>query len=197
MCSRKSIGPRIKTLGTPALSGYSCEDFSSRTTQSHLLHRKDKIRPNIWSKIPDLHFWRRPAHQTLSKSLDISSATACVVSDLLKTLAILSNTTVRRSVVDQEVLKSYWKSEDSPHFSSWSVSLLFLSFSKTANHRKKVNRVVVFSCRPFLSIVKCRDHQWDFPTIWKTVCPSDTYWRIQGSLLTFYLKIYKNYSLSD
>ena len=55
--------------------------------------------------------WRRPACQTLSKALDISSATARVAPDLLKALAILSNTTVRRSAVDQEDLKPYWKSE--------------------------------------------------------------------------------------
>ena len=55
--------------------------------------------------------WRRPACQTLSKALDISSATARVAPDLLKALAILSDTTVRRSAVDQEDLKPYWKSE--------------------------------------------------------------------------------------
>ena len=46
------------------------------------------------------------------KSLGYIAAT-----DLLKSLAILSDTTVRRSAVDQEELKSYWKSEKGPHFS--------------------------------------------------------------------------------
>ena len=41
----------------------------------------------------------------------ISSATAWVAPDLLKAPAILSDTTVRRSAVDQEDLKPYWKSE--------------------------------------------------------------------------------------
>ena len=50
--------------------------------------------------------------------MDISSATARVVPDLLKALAILSDATVRRSAVDQEDLKLYWKSEKSSHFSS-------------------------------------------------------------------------------
>ena len=36
------------------------------------------------------------------------------------------------------------------------------------NHRKKTNMAMVFSCRPFPNIFKCRDHGWDFPTIWKT-----------------------------
>ena len=45
------------------------------------------------------------------KVYNISRATAPVVPDLLKSLAILSDTTVRRSAVDQEDLKPYWKSE--------------------------------------------------------------------------------------
>ena len=53
----------------------------------------------------------------MSKTLDISSAIAQVAPDLLKALAILSDKTVRRSAVDQEDLKSYWKSEKKPHFS--------------------------------------------------------------------------------
>ena len=36
MYSRKSVGPRIGPQGTPALTGYSCEDFPSRATQSSL-----------------------------------------------------------------------------------------------------------------------------------------------------------------
>ena len=58
-----------------------------------------------------ISLWRRPACQTLSKALYISSSTAWVAPDLLKALAILSDTTVRRSAVDQKDLKPYWKSE--------------------------------------------------------------------------------------
>ena len=67
-----------------------------------------------------------PACQTLPKALDISSATAQVAPDLLKALAILSGTTLRRSAVDWKDLKPYW-----PHFSRWSTILLFTSFSNT------------------------------------------------------------------
>ena len=42
-------------------------------------------------------------------ALDISSATVQVAPDLLKTLAILSDTTTRRSAVDHEDLKPYLK----------------------------------------------------------------------------------------
>ena len=61
--------------------------------------------------------WRRPVCQTLSKALDISSATARVAPDLLKALAILSDATVRRSAVDQEDPKPYG-SENKPSFRS-------------------------------------------------------------------------------
>ena len=53
----------------------------------------------------------------MSKALDISSATAQVVPELLKALAILSDTIVRRSAVDREDLKPYWKSKKRPDFS--------------------------------------------------------------------------------
>ena len=43
------------------------------------------------------------------KALDVSSATAWVALDMLKALAILSDATVRRSAVDWEDLKPYWK----------------------------------------------------------------------------------------
>ena len=54
--------------------------------------------------------WSRPAYQNLSKALDMSRATTRVAPDLLKALAILSDTTVGRSGVDQEDLKPFWKS---------------------------------------------------------------------------------------
>ena len=44
------------------------------------------------------------------KSIEYTSATARVAPDLLKTIAILSDATVRRSAVDQQDLKAYWKS---------------------------------------------------------------------------------------
>ena len=45
------------------------------------------------------------------KALDISSTTAQVAPDLLKSVAILSDTTVRKYVVDWEDLKPHWKIE--------------------------------------------------------------------------------------
>ena len=52
MYIRKSVGTRMKPWGTPALTGYSCEDVPSKTTQSCLLPRKEEISPNILPEIP-------------------------------------------------------------------------------------------------------------------------------------------------
>ena len=59
MYMRKSARPRMEPSGTPVLTTYSCEDFQSRTTRSHLLLRKEKMRPNIWPEIPWLKFVKR------------------------------------------------------------------------------------------------------------------------------------------
>ena len=48
----RSAGPRMDTSLSPALTGYSCEDFPSRTTQNRLLLTEEEIRPNIWIEIP-------------------------------------------------------------------------------------------------------------------------------------------------
>ena len=111
MHSSSSVGTRMEPWGFPALTGSLCEGFPPRTNQSRLLLRREEIRENIWYEIPkDLSLWRRPACQTLSKALGISTATDWVASDLPKALAILSDTTLR-SAIDQGDLKSHWKSE--------------------------------------------------------------------------------------
>ena len=43
--------------------------------------------------------------------MDISSATARVAPDLLKALAILSDTTVRKSAIDREDLKNHTENQ--------------------------------------------------------------------------------------
>ena len=51
--------------------------------------------------------WKGPANQSLLESLDIPCATVWEASDLLKALAILTDATVTRFVVDQEYLKDW------------------------------------------------------------------------------------------
>ena len=48
----KSVGPKMESWETPPLTGYSCEDFPSRTICGHLLPRKGRIRPNNVPEIP-------------------------------------------------------------------------------------------------------------------------------------------------
>ena len=38
MYGRKGVGPEIEPRGTPALTGYSCEEFPSRTNQSFVYY---------------------------------------------------------------------------------------------------------------------------------------------------------------
>ena len=79
----------------------------------------------------------------------VKTARAWAAPDLLKSLAILSNTTVRRSAVDPEDPKPY-KSEKRSYFPTWSTIVLFTSFSKTfQNTERKLN-----GCRPFPNIPK-------------------------------------------
>ena len=94
--------------------------------------------------------WRRPACQTLS-ALNISSATAWVAPDLLKTLAILSYTTVRRCAVDQKD-KNHTGNQKKSHICQGN-STTYKFFKDFTNHKKKTNRVIDFSCRPFSNIL--------------------------------------------
>ena len=64
------------------------------------------MRPNTCPEIP--------ACQTLSKVLNISSATARVAPYLFTDLDILSDATVRKSEVDREDLKPCWKLDKRP-----------------------------------------------------------------------------------
>ena len=98
MCNKKSAGPRMEPWGTPTLTGYSCDDLASRTNQRRLLLREIEL-----------------------------DATARIAPDLLKALAIPSDTTVRKSAVGREDLKPYLKSQKRPYFLTWSTILLFRS----------------------------------------------------------------------
>ena len=97
-----------------------------------------------------LHYiflWRLPiqSHSKLSNScqtqssfLDISSATVRLAPDLLKTLSILSDTTVKRSAVDWADLKPYWKSEKrllSQCVLEWICLKYFTIFCSTAHNK--------------------------------------------------------------
>ena len=95
----------------------------------------------------------------MSKALDIPNAAARVALDLLKALAILSDTTVRRSAVDGEDLKPSEIGKKATFLLVTNNPIIYKFFKDFTNHRKKTNMAVIFSCRPFPNILKYRDHQ--------------------------------------
>ena len=116
--------------------------------------------------------------------MGISSVTSQVSPDLLiKALAMLSDTTVRRLAVDWEGLKPYWKLENWPHFSRGSTSI-YTFFKDFTTHKKKTNRVVVSSCWTIPSILKYRDHWWDLPL--RQFGKQDSFKHISKSLASMY-----------
>ena len=50
MYSSKTVGPTMKPWGNQPWTGYSWENFPSRTNQNCLSLRKDQIKPNIRSR---------------------------------------------------------------------------------------------------------------------------------------------------
>ena len=161
MYSRKSVWPRIEPWGTPALTGYS---FWRLPIQNHLKpsiteKRRNKAKYLTWNSLR-LKFVKKTCMPKPVKSLGyIKRYTAPVAPDLLQALAILSDTTVRRSVVYWEDLKPYWKSAKRPQSYYFSKTLL------TTERRLTGYRC---SCSHFSNILKYRDHQWNLSAIWKT-----------------------------
>ena len=92
----------MEPLGTPALTGYSCEYLPSRTTRSRLSLRKEEIRPIISNSIR-LKFEEDQRAKPCQKPWMYQVLR--VAPDLIKALTILSDTTARRSAVDREDLK--------------------------------------------------------------------------------------------
>ena len=106
--------------------------------------------------------------------MDLSSATARVSPDLSKALAILSDATVRRSEVDWEDLKLYWKLEKKQHFSMWWTSLLCTSFSKNLLPiERRLTGMGFFDVHLSPNILKYGDHRWALQI--ESNIPSDTY----------------------
>ena len=59
----------MKPWGTPALTGYSCKDFPSRTTRSRLLLRKEEIRPISALKFHKTKFMKKTSMPNPVKSI--------------------------------------------------------------------------------------------------------------------------------
>ena len=100
----------MKPWGTPAWTGCSCEDFPLLMTfysKPCITKKKRNTSKYLsWNSIR-LKFVKRTSMSDPVKSLRYITCYNSTSPDLLKATAILSDTTVRRSAVDQEDLKQY------------------------------------------------------------------------------------------
>ena len=106
--------------------------------QNHIkvsITRSDKIRLRTWHNIPwDLNLQRTSLY--LLKALNMSSATGWVALDLIKALAILSETNIKRSAGESYILETGKK-----YFIFWSGQssyILITSFSKILLITKRI-----------------------------------------------------------
>ena len=127
MYSRKSVGPVIEHWGTPALIGYSCEDFPFTNTWSHPLLRNEEIRQNIWPNIR-LNFMKKSCMPKAVKSL---RCVKCYSSSSLSHVKSPINSTrynchkICSWLRIPNTILEVWKR---PYFTMWSTKLLFTSF---------------------------------------------------------------------
>ena len=171
MHSRKSVEPRMEPWGALALTGYSCADLPSRTTQSCITEKKKKKEQNILPEIPKSV--KKTSMPNSVKSLGYikgysSSSPRPVISPSNSTRDNYEKicSWLRRPKIILEIRKK-------GHISPGGHQSYYLQvFKDFTYHRKETNRVVVFTCRPSPNILKYRDHQWDL----ENKAPWENYW---------------------
>ena len=147
MCQTKNRALRKSSISGIFLQRLSIQNYSK---PSNTEKRQNTANQQTQNFISFLSLCRGPACYTLSKALDISSPAAGAAPYLLKTLAIVSDTTVRRSAVDQEDLKAYRKSEKKPALLQVINNLIIYKFFKDISNYIKMNsKAESFSCAPF------------------------------------------------
>ena len=151
MYSRKSVGLRMEPWRTPALTGYSCEGFLSRTTELLITEkRRNKANDLTWNSIR-LKFVKGTSKADLVKSLGYIKCNSWRVAwDLPKALAILSDTAARRSAVDWETWNTENQIKQCISLGDHKNPIIYKFFK---DFTKKTYRVVVFSYRPFPDIL--------------------------------------------
>ena len=125
MYSRKSVGPTKDPWRTPTFTDILAKTSHPEPSKAACYWEKKQVQISD-KKFHWLTLVKKTSIPNSVKSLEISSATA------REALAILSEKCVRRSAVDREDLKPYWKSDKRPYFSKWSTIVLYTSFSKTS-----------------------------------------------------------------
>ena len=127
---------RIELWGTPALAGYSWKGFS-HPLPPKTYYRQNKAKSTTWNSLR-FEFVRKTSMSHPVKSHGYIKCHSSGSPRAIKiALGTVSEITVRRSAVARENLKTYWKSEKRPQFSSGSTNLLFTSFSKILQTTEK------------------------------------------------------------
>ena len=126
---------------TPALTRYSCEDFPSRTTRSYLLLRKENIKAKYltWNSIQP-KFVKKTCMPNHVNSLGYIKCYSLSSPRPAKS----PGSSIRHNC---EKKKGHISLGDNN-------PIIYKFFKDFTNHRKKTNRVVVFTCRPFPNILK-------------------------------------------
>ena len=106
----------------------------------------------------------------------ISSATVWVTIDLLKVLTILPDITVRRCAVEWADVKPFWNLQKAKFLRVINEHIIYKFLKEFINHKKKTNRVVVFSCRFLPNILK---YFMKLAKNQKIKIHSDTNWKTQ------------------
>ena len=96
-------------------------------------------------------------YQTQLKALDISSATASLVPDLLKPKKVYY---VQMSE-DLQLIEKTWNymevRKKATYFEVFRKAIIYKFFKDFTNYGKKTNRTIVFRCRPVPNILKYRE----------------------------------------
>ena len=130
MYSKERVGARMKSRETPILAQRSFEESLSRTTRNVYYWVIFYYAKYLTGNSMRATFTKKTSISNLSNSFHILNATARVVLDILKALVIIWVPADKRSSVERNELKPYWKSEEISHFPRWLANLFLTSFSK-------------------------------------------------------------------
>ena len=133
MYSRKGVGPRMDPWETGSSINWIFLwrlPIQTHSKTSITDKRRNKVKYLTWNSIR-FKFVRKTSIPNHVESLGYIKCYSSSSPRPVKAQTITSDTTFKRSAVDLEDLKPYWKLEKRPHFSRWSTILLFTTFSKT------------------------------------------------------------------
>ena len=122
--------------------------------------------------------------RSILKAWNISSAIAWVAPDSLKSMTILSDTTFRRSAVEQEDLKPYWKYKKAEFLEVIHKPVIWIFSKDFTNHQMKTSRMVVVTvASPQKSWI--HGPQMTLSNNLENKIPSNTYWIDELSYLRY------------